>query len=72
MYTLRKVLADMIRKGEVAVRFPEIDMKGLQRAIHDQAQEELRQIANMVYEEEMTDGEKVAALRDILEQWERA
>ncbi len=69
MYTLRKVLADVIRKGEVSVNFPEVDIDELQRAIHTEAQATLHQIAYIVYNEEIGPEEKVTALQDILDEW---
>lgn len=67
MTTLQFVLSTLIRNGKVTVETPELDMDELRRAVENRAEDMLERVRGVVYEEEMTDGEKVAWLREYLE-----
>lgn len=57
------ILADLIRKGEVTVNIPGLDMEELARLIDGEAQRTLEKVAETLGCDELTDGEKVAVLR---------
>ena len=67
MTMLQFVLSALIRNGKVTVEIPELDMDELRRAVENRAVDMLERVRGVVYEEEMTDGEKVAWLREYLE-----
>ena len=67
MTMLQFVLSTLIRNGKVTVEIPELDMDELRRAVENRAVDMLERVRGVVYEEEMTDGEKVAWLREYLE-----
>lgn len=59
MTTLQIVLANLIRRGKVTVEIPNFDMDKLREAMWNEAEQTLWDIKGIVYEEEMTDAEKV-------------
>lgn len=67
MTMLQFVLSTLIRNGKVTVEIPELDMDELRRAVENRAEDMLERVRGVVYEEEMTDGEKVAWLQEYLE-----
>ena len=66
MTTLQFVLSTLIRSGKVTVETPDLDMDDLCRAVENRAEDMLRQVRGVVYEEEMTDKEKVVWLQEYL------
>ena len=66
MTTLQFVLSTLIRSGKVTVETPDLDMDELCRAVENRAEDMLRQVRGVVYEEEMTDKEKVVWLQEYL------
>lgn len=68
MTTLQLVLSTLIRNGKVIVETPDLDMDELRKAVWNEAEQALDEIRGVVYEEEMTDAEKVAWIQKRLEQ----
>ena len=66
MTTLQFVLSTLIRNGKVTVETPNLDMDDLCRPVENRAEDMLRQVRGVVYEEKMTDVEKVAWLQEYL------
>ena len=66
MTTLQFVLSTLIRSEKVTVETPDLDMDDLCRAVENRAEDMLRQVRGVVYEEEMTDKEKVVWLQEYL------
>lgn len=68
MTTLKSVLSNLIRQGKVTLEVPNLDMDKLRKAVWNEAEQALDEIRGVVYEEEMTDAEKVAWIQKRLEQ----
>lgn len=68
MITLKSVLANLIRQGKVTLEVPNLDMDELRKAVWNEAEQTLDEIRGVVYEEEMTDEEKVRWIQNRLEQ----
>lgn len=67
MRALQTVLATLIQNGKVTVETPGIDLEELRRAVRNEAEQTLEEIRGVVFEEEMTDAEKVEWLQNRLE-----
>ena len=67
MTTLQFVLSTLIRNGKVTVEIPDINMDELRQAVENRAEWALEEIKGIVYEEDMTDAEKVAWIQERLE-----
>ena len=67
MTTLQFVLSTLIRNGKVTVEIPDINMDELRQAVENRAEWALEEIKGIVYEEDMTDAEKVAWIQKRLE-----
>ncbi len=67
MTTLQFVLSTLIRNGKVTVETPDLGMDELRHAVENRAEDMLERVRGVVYEEEMTDREKVAWLQEYLE-----
>ncbi len=67
MTTLQFVLSTLIRNGKVTVEIPDINMDELRQAVENRAEWALGEIKGIVYEEDMTDAEKVAWIQKRLE-----
>lgn len=67
MITLQFVLSTLIRNGKVTVEIPDINMDELRQTVENRAERALEEIKGIVYEEEMTDAEKVAWIQERLE-----
>lgn len=67
MTTLQFVLSTLIRNGKVTVEIPDINMDELRQTVENRAERALEEIKGIVYEEEMTDAEKVAWIQERLE-----
>ncbi len=63
MKIVNTVLANLIRKGEVTVNIPGLDMDELAGLVDSEAQRTLREIAMTLACDELTDGEKITAIR---------
>ena len=63
MTTLRTVLSAMIRNGKVIVETPNLDLDELRRAVQNDSEMTLEEIEEVVYDEHMTDAEKVEWIR---------
>ncbi len=57
------LLANLIREGKVTVDIPGLDMDELAGLVDSETQRTLRKIAETVGCDELTDGEKIAAIR---------
>ncbi len=68
MITLKSVLSNLIRQGKVTLEVPNLDMDELRKAVWNEAEQTLDEIRGVVYEEEMTDEEKVRWIQNRLEQ----
>lgn len=68
MTTLQFVLSTLIRNGKVTVETPDIDMVELRQAVQNRSEWILEEIRGIVYEEEMTDKEKIEWIQRRLEQ----
>ncbi len=68
MITLKSVLSNLIRQGKVTLEVPNLDMDELRKAVWNEAEQTLDEIRGVVYEEEMTDEEKVRCIQNRLEQ----
>ena len=68
MITLKSVLSNLIRQGKVTLEVPNLDMDELRTAVWNEAEQTLDEIRGVVYEEEMTDEEKVRWIQNRLEQ----
>lgn len=66
MTTLQFALSTLIRNGKVTVEIPDINMDELRQAVENRAERALEEIKGIVYEEEMTDAEKVAWIQERL------
>lgn len=66
---LNEVLAGLIRRGEVTVSIPEMDMERLEEIIRSRCMQTLRRVKKIVYDEDILDREKVAMLYYCLEGW---
>ncbi len=64
MKYLNMILANLIRKGEVTVNIPGLDMDDLKQLADGEAQRVLRKIAETVACDELTDAEKIAMIRE--------
>ena len=64
MKYLNIILANLIRQGEVTVNIPGLDMDELKKLADGEAQRVLRKIAEAVGCDELTDGEKIAMIRE--------
>ncbi len=67
MTTLQFVLSTLIKNGTVTVETPDLDMDQLRQAIENRAEWTLQEVRGVVFEEEMTDAEKIAWLQKRLE-----
>ena len=56
-----------IKNGTVTVETPDLDMDQLRQAIENRAEWTLQEVRGVVFEEEMTDAEKIAWLQKRLE-----
>lgn len=68
MTTLQYVLSILIRNGKVTVETPDLHMDELCQAVDTRVVRTLEEIRGVVYEEEMTDEEKVRWIQNRLEQ----
>lgn len=68
MTTLQFVLSTLIRNGKVTVETPELDMDELRRAVDGRAVGTLERIEGIVFEEALTDREKVERIQKELEE----
>ena len=68
MTTLQYVLSILIRNGKVTVETPDLHMDELYQAVDTRVVRTLEEIRGVVYEEEMTDEEKVRWIKNRLEQ----
>ncbi len=64
MKIVNTILANLIRRGEVTVNIPGLDMDELAGLVDSETQRTLRKIAETVSCDELTDGEKIAVIRD--------
>ena len=68
MTTLQYVLSVLIRNGQVTVETPELDMEQLQRVVDGRAVRTLEYIEGIVFEEALTDREKVEEIQKELKE----
>ncbi len=64
MKYLNMILANLIRKGEVTVNIPGLDMDDLKQLADGEAQRVLRKIGEILGCDELSDSERVAMIRD--------
>ena len=62
------ILANLIRSGKVVVETPNLDLAELRKAVRSEAEAVLQEIEGIVFEEEMTDAEKVEWIQNRLEE----
>lgn len=67
MTMLQFVLSTLIRNGKVTVETPDINMEELRRAVDGRAVRTLERIEEIVFEEVLTDQEKVERIQKELE-----
>ncbi len=67
MKILRLILADFLRKSQIKVELTGFDTEGFSRAACWALGRRLDEIGAYAFDSEMTDGEKVAAIRACLE-----
>lgn len=70
MKIFQVVLSNLIRSGKVVVETPNLDLTELRNATRDYATELLDEMEGILYEDAMTDGEKVAEIQKLLEREE--
>lgn len=68
MTMLQYILALLIRNGKVTVETPELDMEELRKAVDGRAVRTLELIEGIVFEETLTDREKVESIQKELEE----
>ncbi len=68
MTMLQYILALLIRNGKVTVETPELDMEELRKAVDGRAVRTLELIEGIVFEEALTDREKVESIQKELEE----
>lgn len=68
MTMLQYILALMIRNGKVTVETPDLDMEELRKAVDGRAVRMLELIEGIVFEEALTDREKVESIQKELEE----
>lgn len=68
MTMLRYILALLIRNGKVTVETPDLDMEELRKAVDGRAVRTLELIEGIVFEEALTDREKVESIQKELEE----
>ena len=68
MTMLQFVLSTLIRNGKVSVETPDINMEELRRAVDGRAVRTLELIEGIVFEEALTDREKVESIQKELEE----
>lgn len=68
MTMLQYILALMIRNGKVTVETPDLDMEELRKAVDGRAVRTLELIEGIVFEEALTDREKVESIQKELEE----
>lgn len=68
MTTLQFVLSTLIRNGKVTVETPDLDMEELRKAVDGRAVRTLEHIEGIVFEETLTDREKVESIQKELEE----
>lgn len=68
MTMLQYILAPMIRNGKVTVETPDLDMEELRKAVDGRAVRTLELIEGIVFEEALTDREKVESIQKELEE----
>lgn len=67
MKTLQMVLAQLIRGGKVTVEIPNLDVDKLAAALREESAQTLRDIAWCVYEEGLSDTDRVKYIRKLLD-----
>ena len=62
------ILADLIRRGQVTVDIPGLDMERLEKTIHGHAEKLLWTVTGIVFEDEMEkdDSDKIRCLQELL------
>lgn len=68
MTMLQYILALLIRNGKVTVETPDLDMEELRKAVDGRAVRTLELIEGIVFEEALTDREKVESIQKELEE----
>lgn len=68
MTMLQYILALLIRNGKVTVETPELDMEELRKTVDGRAVRTLELIEGIVFEEALTDREKVESIQKELEE----
>jgi len=66
MKTLRLILAEFLRKSQIKIEITGFDVEKFQKAVHDEWNLELCEIEAYVWNDEMTDSEKIEALKECL------
>ena len=69
MKVVNVILADLIRRGQVTVEIPGLDMDRMEKMVHNQTQQLLRTVAGVVFDEEAEadDSEKIRCLQELLQ-----
>ena len=68
MTMLQYILSLMIRNGKVTVETPDLDMDQLREVVEGRAMRTLELIEGIVFEEALTDREKVESIQKELEE----
>ncbi len=63
MQIVNTILANLIRRGEVTVNIPGLDMDELAGLVDSETQRTLREIAMTLACDELTDSEKIGMIR---------
>lgn len=67
MKTVRAVLAELICSGKVTVEIPGLDMQALKEYLNSEANATLKDITWFIYEEGLSDADRVKYIRQVLE-----
>lgn len=68
MRILDIVLARLIVKGKVVLETPNLDMEALEKAVRSEAEQKLRTIESIVYEEELSEAARLVRIQMCLEE----
>ncbi len=63
MKILRLILAEFLRRSQVKIEITGFDVEEFHKAVHDEWNLELCEIESYVWNDEMTDSEKIEAIK---------
>lgn len=67
MIWLKLALCDLLRKGKIIVEIQNLDMEEVEKILHGRVEETLREVMDILCQEDLTDTRKADTLAELMQ-----